>query len=208
MVWITPDAEKIIGYCARVSNPANQDNPDVSKLLAYCVKNKHWSVFEMANICIEINTTIPISAQILRHKSFSFQQYSARYSKVQGFEDVEVRRQDNKNRQNSVDDLSEETKNWFDENLKKIKEDTNAFYNEALERGIAKECARFALPQCASTRMYMNGTVRSWIHYLDLRTGNGTQKEHQDIALEIKKIFTELLPTVSAGLGWIDKESE
>jgi thymidylate synthase (FAD) len=204
LVWVTPDAEKIMGYCARVSNPANQDNPDVSKLLSYCIKNKHWSVFEMANMCVEVNTSIPISAQILRHNSMKFQQFSARYSKVQGFEEVEVRRQDEKNRQNSIDDLSEETKIWFHITLNKIKEETNNFYNEALERGVAKECARFALPQCASTRMYINGSIRSWIHYLELRTGNGTQKEHQDIAKEIKNIFIELFPQVSKGLRWIE----
>lgn len=368
LIWVTPEAEKVIGYCARVSNPANQDNPEVSKLLAYCVKNKHWSVFEMANMCVEIETTIPISAQILRHKSANFQQFcltgdaevyfdlpfskkigrpalfkmkisdlyekwnknsvpgrewnlgrykkmkirtfdvdnnilththikevfytgeqecfevkledgktikctkdekffveskgwvtlgemegnlpqvavgvsdkkvkfvkvvevksvglqktydlevenachnfvangivvhnSARYQKVQGFEPVTPRRQDVKNRQNSIDDLPDETKVWFEQGIKEIQDKANEFYNQALEKGVAKECARFALPQSASTRMYMNASIRTWIHYIELRTGHGTQQEHKEIAEEIKTIFVQNLPAVAEALGW------
>lgn len=202
LVWITPEAERFIGYCARVSNPANQDNPEVAKLLSYCIRNKHWSIFEMACMAVEINTTVPIAAQILRHKSAFFQQFSARFAEVQGFTKVTPRRQDTKNRQNSIDDLSPEDKIWFDQGLQSLQEQAQRFYKEALERGVAKECARFALPQSASTRMYMQATIRTWIHYIDLRTGNGTQKEHQEVALAIKRIFVAQLPVIAAALGW------
>lgn len=390
LIWITPEAEKLIGYMARVSNPENQDNPDVSKLISYCIKNSHWSIFEMANMCVEINTNRGISPQILRHKSFSFQEFcvagdtkvdcieytkndiellerkeleiekiykkfheeknnfgirtfdtktghfiysnlnnvfyngkkdvfdvtleggfkikctkehkfyssnfkfetledicgivernnewlftkhsfvfidnknfasyhgyknnlanysfdnenefpinlkkiievkyigsmdvydlevgheshnyvangilvhnSQRYAKVQGFDEIQVRRQDSQNRQNSIDDLDEETKSWWDENYYKLVQLSNDLYEGALERGIAKECARFALPLSTKTRMYMNGTIRSWIHFLNLRTGNGTQLEHQIIAEEIREIFKDYLPEVSKALGWV-----
>lgn len=202
LIWITPDAERVIGYCARVSNPANQDNPDIAKLLAYCIRNKHWSIFEMACMAIEINTSVPIATQILRHKSAFFQQFSARFSEVQGFTPVTPRRQDTKNRQNSIDDLSSEDKEWFTQGLRELEEKAQGFYKEALGRGVAKECARFVLPQSAATRMYMQATIRTWIHYIELRSGNGTQKEHQEVALEAKRIFVQQLPVIAAALGW------
>lgn len=204
LVWVTPRAEELIGYCARVSNPANQDNPDVSRLLAYCVRNRHWSIFEMANMVCEINTSRAVAQQILRHRSFSFQEFSQRYAKVQGFEPIEVRRQDTKNRQNSIDDLDEATMEWFNRVSAKLISEADAFYEQALEKGIAKECARFILPLTTKTRLYMNGTVRSWIHYLQLRTGNGTQKEHADIARAIQQIFITQFPHVAKALEWTE----
>jgi len=200
LISVTPDAEKTIGYCARVSNPKNQDNPDVSGLLKFCIKHGHWSIFEMANMVVEINTTRGIAAQILRHRSFSFQEFSQRYAKAQGFEYIKPRRQDTKNRQNSFDDLSEDDASWFEYTHKRIQDATNDFYDEALERGIAKETARFMLPLSTKTCMYMNGTIRSWIHYIKLRTDPSTQKEHQDIANEVKGIFREEFPIISEAL--------
>jgi len=202
LISITPDAEETIGYCARVSNPKNQDNPEVAGLLKFCIRNGHWSIFEMANMVVEINTTRGIAAQILRHRSFSFQEFSQRYAKAEGFEYICPRRQDTKNRQNSWDDLEKVDKTWFEYTSKKVQDATSSFYEEALERGIAKESARFLLPLSTKTRMYMNGTVRSWIHYLQLRTDPSTQKEHQDIANEIKGIFREELPIISKALEW------
>ena len=198
----TPDAEKIIGYCARVSNPKNQDNPNVSKLLAYCIKYGPWSIFEMANMVIEINTTRGIAAQILRHRSFSFQEFSQRYAEALGFEQVNPRRQDKKNRQNSLDDLSDSTKQWFNSAVSSIQDKSESLYKEALNRGIAKECARFLLPLNTKTKMYMNGTVRSWIHYIKLRTDPSTQKEHRDIAEEIKNVFSAQFPITAEALDW------
>ena len=192
LISLSCNAEKTIGYCARVSNSKNQDNPDVAGLLKFCIKHGHWSIFEMANMVIEINTNRGIAAQILRH----------RYAKAQGFEYIKPRRQDNKNRQNSFDDLSEDNKTWFEYTHQRIQESTNSFYEEALERGIAKETARFMLPLSTKTRMYMNGTVRSWIHYIELRTDESTQKEHRDIADEIKGIFSKNLPVIANALGW------
>ena len=202
LVWATPEAEKVIGYCARVSNPKNQKNPKVSGLLKFCIKHGHWSIFEMANMTVEINTNRGIAAQILRHRSFSFQEFSQRYAETEGFEYVRPRRQDAKNRQNSWDDLEEDDRTWFEYTHKKVQDTTNDFYKEALERGIAKESARFLLPMSVKTRMYMNGTVRSWIHYLQLRTDESTQKEHRDIAESIKNIFIEQFPITSEALGW------
>lgn len=204
LVWITPDAEKIMSYCARVSSD-NQNNPEYEKLLSYCIKHGHWSVFEMANMCIEINTSRAISAQILRHKSFNFQEFSQRYAAVNTCEIYQARRQDVKNRQNSVDDMSSVDKSWFTEAQQKVQNYSKKMYEEALQKGIAKEQARFLLPLSTSTKLYMSGSIRSWIHYLELRTANGTQKEHQDIALEIKDIFKEQLPTVAKSLGWCDE---
>jgi len=202
LVWITSNAEQIIGHCARVSNPTNQDNPDVSKLLAYCLKNSHYSIFEMANMCVEIETSRAISAQILRHRSFSFQEFSQRYAEVQTYEPYHARRQDLKNRQNSVDDLEENDINWFYAAQDKLWRDIELIYRQALERGIAKEVARAVLPMSTQTRLYMNGTIRSWITYLQLRTGNGTQLEHQQIADSIKYIFRKELPIISSALEW------
>lgn len=201
LISVTPDAEKTMLYCARVSNPANQ-NSENTKLLDYCIKHGHWSVFEMANMIIEIETSRGIAAQILRHRSFSFQEFSQRYAEVDGFEKYPARRQDLKNRQNSVDDMADQDKEWFDS----IQNDMIVFcesaYEQALKRGIAKEQARFLLPLSTKTKLYMNGSVRSWLHYLDLRCGNGTQKEHQDIANEIKQIFTKEFPTIAKAKGW------
>ena len=202
LISVTPDSETTIGYCARVSNPKNQENPDVDKLLGFCIKHGHWSIFEMANMVVEINTTRGIAAQILRHRSFSFQEFSQRYAEAEGFEDIEPRRQDKKNRQNSLDDLSKHDREWYKIALSEENRRCYSKYKEALNRGIAKESARFLLPLNTKTRMYMNGTVRSWIHYIQLRTHESTQKEHQDIANEIKGIFIEQFPVTSSALGW------
>lgn len=208
LIWVTPEAEKLVAYCARVSNPENQDNPEIEKLLAYCAKNKHWSIFEMANMCVEISTSRAISAQILRHKSFSFQEHSQRYAKVQSFEKVHPRRQDSKNRQNSIDDLTEETIDLFNRSMETIQTMANTFYETALKNGIAKESARFLLPMCSSTKLYMNGTVRSWIHYIQVRTDPSTQLEHREIAEQIKQIFIEQFPIISKAIGWTDGTQE
>ena len=202
LVWATPEAEKVIGYCARVSNPKNQKNPKVAGLLKFCIKHGHWSIFEMANMTVEINTNRGIAAQILRHRSFSFQEFSQRYSEAQGFEEIRPRRQDEKNRQNSFDDLSETDVEWFQESLHRVENMAMDLYNTALDRAIAKESARFLLPMSTETRMYMNGTARSWIHYIQLRTDKSTQKEHRDIAEAVKNIFIEQFPITSEALGW------
>ena len=157
----------------------------------------------MANVFVEINTTRGIAAQILRHRSFSFQEFSQRYAKALGFEEVEARRQDKKNRQNSFDDLSDDTKQWWSDAVSSIEQKSEALYNQALEKGIAKESARFLLPLNTSTRLYMNGTVRSWIHYINLRSAHGTQKEHMDIAHACKEVFVEQFPAVSEALEWV-----
>lgn len=197
LVWITPNAEETIAFCTRVSNFKNQNNPEFRNLLRYCLKEGHWSPFEMANMCVEIETTRMISAQILRHRSFSFQEFSQRYSKVPQILPVEARRQDLKNRQNSIDDLKPETKEWWQQQCNDLYEHSMQVYSEALHRGVAKECARAILPMSSKTKLYMNGSVRSWIHYLQLRTGNGTQKEHSDIAKKILEIFKREFPVIS-----------
>lgn len=202
LISITPEAEKIIAHCARVSNPKNQDNPEIEKLLSYCIKNQHWSIFETGNMVLEITTSRAISAQILRHRSFTFQEFSQRYAEVTEFETYEARAQDLKNRQNSTDTLSEETKNWFKNIQLKLYSEALINYQIALEKGIAKECARFLLPLSTQTKLYMNGSIRSWIHYINLRTENGTQLEHKVIAEECKRIFKEQLPIISKALGW------
>jgi len=202
LIWVTPDSEKLIAYCARVSNPKNQDNEDYKNLLQYCIKNKHWSIFEMANMCVEIETSRAISAQILRHKSFNFQEFSQRYAKVQDFELYNARRQDEKNRQNSIDNLSKKTKEWFELTQKDVQCISMTAYHDSLKKGIAKEQARFLLPMSISTKLYMSGSIRSWIHYLDLRCGNGTQKEHKEIAESIKKIFIKEFPILSESLQY------
>ena len=202
MIWVTPEAEKHMMFCARVSNPNNQDSQN-TKLLDYCIRNSHWSIFETANMCIEIETSRAIAAQILRHRSFSFQEFSQRYAEANSTEKYPARRQDTKNRQNSIDDLSEETKDWFKH--QQIVLETFAFdmYEKALEAGIAKEQARFLLPLSTTTKLDMNGTVRSWLHYLDLRCANGTQLEHKEIADAIKKIFVEQFPNIAKAKGWV-----
>lgn len=201
-----PDAEKIILYCARVSNPKNQDS-DNTKLLDYCIKHQHWSVFEMADMTVEIETSRAISAQILRHKSFSFQEFSQRYAEATEFETYEARRQDDKNRQNSIDDLPINIQEWFKWKSEMLHQECLMAYEWALQAGIAKECARFLLPMSTKTKLYMKGSVRSWIHYLDLRTGNGTQKEHKDIALAIREIFCIQFPVIAQAKGWINEQS-
>ena len=202
LISVTPDAEKTVGYCARVSNPSNQDNPAIEGLLSFCIKHGHWSVFEMANMVVEIETTRGIAAQILRHRSFSFQEFSQRYSEVEGFEEIQPRRQDKKNRQNSLDDLDENDKKWFDIVLKDLNRRSYSQYKEALSRGIAKESARFLLQLNTKTRLYMNGTIRSWIHYIQLRTHESTQKEHRDIAEEVKELFIDQFPIIARSLEW------
>lgn len=201
LISITPAAESMIAYCARVSSP-NQENPEYAKLLAYCIQHKHYSVFEQAFMTVEIETSRMISAQILRHRSFTFQEFSQRYAEVQDFESYEARRQDKKNRQNSIDDLSLDVKNeWLrrqEENFERCMQ----HYSWAMSQGIAKECARSVLPMQTSTKLYMTGSVRSWIHYLELRTDIDTQLEHREIALAIKQIFISELPVVSEALGW------
>ena len=202
----TPGAEKHMAYCARVSNPSNQENDNFSGLLKYCIKHQHWSIFEQSFLTVEINTTRGIAAQILRHRSFTFQEFSQRYADTNLLTSTiplpELRRQDTKNRQNSTNDLPADLKI---ELYSKILDHFTAaqdLYDELLEAGVAKECARFVLPLATPTRLYMTGSVRSWIHYIDLRSAHGTQKEHMDIAEEIRCIFTCQFPAVSAALEW------
>lgn len=194
-------------YCARVSNPLGQDSTKTG-LIKYCIEHGHWSIFEMANMVIEIETNRAISAQVLRHRSFSFQEFSQRYAKVDGQEMYRARRQDEKNRQNSIDDLPEVDKFWFQEAQKEVNQWATTYYNEAISRGIAKEVARALLPMSSKTRLYMNGTLRSWMHYIDLRTEEGTQREHRDIAEQIKLIFCEQFPAIAEAKGWITKEKQ
>lgn len=198
LVWITPDAENTIAYCARVSNPSNQINHETApRLLQYCIRHNHWSVFEMASMCVEINTTRSIAAQILRHRSFSFQEFSQRYAQVTEQAQVpELRRQDTKNRQNSIDDLDEVQKKFFEHKIGHLYSECYRVYQDLLEAGVAKECAREVLPMAAPTKLYMNGTIRSWLHYCDLRTANGTQKEHAQIAAQVQDILYQHLPNV------------
>jgi thymidylate synthase (FAD) len=207
LISITPDAEKTMAFIARVSNPANQDNENYAKLLAYCIKHNHWSVFEQSSMTLEIETTRGIAAQILRHRSFTFQEFSQRYADTNLIaEDIplpELRRQDTKNRQNSTDDLPADLRI---ELYSKIQDHFNAaqdLYKELLEAEVAKECARFVLPLAVPTRIYMTGSCRSWIHYINLRSAHGTQKEHMVIAEACKKVFTEQFPAVSEALDWI-----
>jgi thymidylate synthase (FAD) len=207
LISMTPDAEKTMGYVARVSNPSNQENPKVAGLLSYCIKNGHWSVFEQAHMTLEINTTRGIAAQILRHRSFTYQEFSQRYADSSVLSEEiplpELRRQDTKNRQNSIDDIEEDVKLEFQKKIQMHFEQGMNLYKDMLEQGIAKECARFVLPLATPTKIYMTGSVRSWIHYINLRAGNGTQKEHMDIAENCKLIFCEAFPIVSEALGWV-----
>lgn len=196
---LTP--EGLIAYCARVSSP-HQETPDYEKLLSYCITHKHWSVFEMVDMTVEIVTSRAISPQILRHRSFCFQEFSQRYAKVQAIEKYQPRRQDMKNRQNSLEDLDASTVAWFDEAQESVAKLAMEKYEEALEKGIAKECARTLLPLGTQTKLYMKGSVRSWIHYLEVRTDPSTQKEHRDIAEAVLKLFTEQFPVTSAAMGW------
>jgi len=194
--------EGLIAYCARVSSP-KQENPDYAKLLSYCIKNRHWSIFEMADMTVEITTSRAIAQQILRHRSFQFQEFSQRYAKVQQVEQYDARRQDAKNRQNSIDDLPADVQAWFHEAQDDMQKLAFEKYEEALEKGVAKECARFLLPLATQTRLYMKGSIRSWIHYLEVRCDPSTQKEHRDIALKIREIFQAEFPTVAKALAWV-----
>ena len=203
LVTVTPDAESLMAYCARVSNPSNQNNDDYSRLLRYCIKHKHWSIFEQASMTVEIETTRGIAAQILRHRSFTFQEFSQRYadaSLLGGIPIPELRKQDTKNRQNSTDDLDIALVDKYKEQIDQLFNNAIDLYKDMIADGVAKECARFILPLATPTRLYMSGTIRSWIHYIDLRSANGTQKEHMDIANACKVIFEEHLPTVSQAL--------
>ena len=207
LISVSPDAEKHMAYCARVSNPNNQENDNYAGLLKYCIKHQHWSIFEQAFMTLEINTTRGLAAQILRHRSFTYQEFSQRYADSSLLGDSiplpQLRKQDEKNRQNSTDDLDPiliqdleiRMQNHFKEGMK--------LYKIMLDAGVAKECARFVLPLATPTRLYMSGSVRSWIHYIELRSGHGTQKEHMDIANACKKIFTEQFPTVAEAMEWV-----
>ena len=201
LISITPDAEKLIAYCARVSSK-NQENPNIEKLLTYCYEHGHWSVFETAYITMEVNTSRAISAQILRHRSFTFQEFSQRYAEVPDFYTYEARRQDKKNRQASVDDMDFKDRHWFTCAQDRIQTVSAFLYNEALDKGIAKEQARFLLPLSSKTKLYMTGNVRSWIHYLDQRCKWDTQKEHRDLALEMREIVKQELPTIAKAVAW------
>jgi len=205
LVSVTPDAEKTIGYIARVSNPANQDNPKVAGLLKYCIKHGHWSVFEQASMTLQIETTRGLAAQILRHRSFCFQEFSQRYADSSELGDIqlpELRRQDVKNRQNSIDDLDPFLVQKYEILMADHFKHGMELYQTMLDEGIAKECARFVLPLAVGTKLYMTGNLRSWIHYINLRTANGTQKEHMDIAELCKKHFICQFPIVSEALEW------
>lgn len=206
LVSITPKAEELIAYCARVSNPANQENKEIAGLIRHCIKHGHWSIFEQANMVMEITTSRGIAPQILRHRSFSFQEFSQRYAASTSHITYEPRRQDQKNRQSSVDDLSAESKEWFRQAQDDVWKLAYEKYERALSMGIAKECARFLLPLNTRTTLYMNGTIRSWLHYIDLRTGHGTQLEHAQIAEECRQIFIEQLPVIAAAMGWTGKK--
>mgnify|MGYP001237287457 FL=1 len=207
LISVTPDAEKNMAYVARVSNPNNQENPNYAKLLGYCIKHNHWSVFEQSFMTLEIETTRGLAAQILRHRSFTYQEFSQRYADSSMLADTiplpELRRQDTKNRQNSIDDIDPFVSQEFQFKMQKHFEEGMSLYQEMLEYGIAKECARFVLPLACPTRIYMSGSCRSWIHYITLRSANGTQKEHMDIAEACKKIFVEQFPTCAEALEWV-----
>ena len=207
LISVTPDAEKHMAYCARVSNPANQDNEKFSGLLKYCVKHQHWSIFEQAYMTLELTTTRGIAAQVLRHRSFTYQEFSQRYADSSLLMDKiplpALRRQDDKNRQNSIDDLDPFDVQNLELQMQTLFDSSMALYQQMLGRGVAKECARFVLPLAVPTKIYMTGSVRSWIHYIDLRSANGTQKEHMDLALSAKQIFIEQFPAVAEAMEWI-----
>jgi len=206
LISVTPDAEQTMAYIARVSNPSNQNNEKYAGLLAYCIKHNHWSVFEQSSMTLEIETTRAIAAQILRHRSFTFQEFSQRYADSSMLANKiplpELRRQDTKNRQNSIDDLDAFVIQNLEIQMQTLFDSSMALYQQMLERGVAKECARNVLPLCVGTRIYMTGSCRSWIHYINLRTANGTQKEHMQVAESCKQIFIEQFPTVSEALEW------
>jgi thymidylate synthase (FAD) len=206
LISVTPDAEKLMAYCARVSNPKGQDSDNYAKLLKYCIDHQHWSIFEQGFMTVEINTTRGLAAQILRHRSFTFQEFSQRYADTTLLsEDIplfELRRQDTKNRQNSIDNVEDEIKVKWRTKIREHFARSKAIYDGMLKDGIAKECARFVLPLATPTRLYMSGSVRSFIHWIQLRSSNGTQKEHMDIANQCKDIFCQQFPITSEALGW------
>ena len=207
LVSITPDAEKTMAYIARVSNPSNQNNDDFAGLLKYCIKHQHWSVFEQSSMTLEIETSRAIAAQILRHRSFTFQEFSQRYADTNLIANKiplpALRKQDLKNRQNSTDDLDEFVKQDIEMTITAHFNHAEKLYKRMLEAGVAKECARMVLPLATPTRLYMTGSCRSWVHYINLRSAHGTQKEHMDIAEECRKVFTEQFPAVSEALDWV-----
>jgi thymidylate synthase (FAD) len=203
LVWITPDAEALVGKIARVSNPSNEDNPDVEKLIKYLIKHRHWSPFEMVSMCVQIDTTRAISPQILRHRSFSFQEFSQRYAiPTDTFATVlpDLRRQDTANRQNSIDDLENETQEYYEQRIDDHFREGVRLYESLLHSGVAKECARSVLPINTVTKLYMSGTIRSWLHYVDLRGSNGTQKEHMSIARSVGEILDTEVPTIARAM--------
>lgn len=206
LVSVTPDAEKTMAYVARVSNPSNQDNENYAGLLRYCIKHNHWSVFEQSHMTLEIETSRGIAAQILRHRSFTFQEFSQRYADANLLAaDIpvpELRRQDQKNRQNSTDDLEGYLKLTLESEISEHFMAANNLYKRLLEHGVAKECARFVLPLATQTKIYMTGSCRSWIHYIDLRSAHGTQKEHMEIAEACREIFKQQFPTVAEAMEW------
>ena len=207
LVSVTPDAEQHMAYVARVSNPKNQDNDQFAGLLKYCIKHGHWSVFEQAFMTVEINTTRGLAAQILRHRSFTYQEFSQRYADSSMLADQipipELRRQDEKNRQNSTDDMNPRMVNHYNRKMEQHFKQGMKLYQNMLKDGVAKECARFVLPLATPTRIYMTGSVRSWIHYVDLRSAHGTQKEHMAVAEGVRSIFSEQFPTVAQALDWV-----
>jgi len=205
LVSITPDAEKTMAYIARVSNPSNQDNEKFAGLLKYCINHQHWSVFEQSSMTLEIETTRAIAAQILRHRSFTYQEFSQRYASSTSLGKIpvpEYRKQDTKNRQNSTDDLDPFLKQTLELQTQTLFDSATALYEQMLADGVAKECARMVLPLATPTRIYMTGSCRSWIHYINLRSAHGTQKEHMLIAEGCREVFIEQFPTVSEALGW------
>ena len=207
LISVTPDAEQTMAYVARVSNPNNQENPNYAKLLGYCIKHNHWSVFEQSFMTLEIETTRGLAAQILRHRSFTYQEFSQRYADSSLLAETipvpELRRQDTKNRQNSIDDLDPEFVELTNKQIQTYFAQGMSLYQHLLDNGVAKECARFVLPLATPTRLYMSGSCRSWIHYIQLRSANGTQAEHMRIAEACKKIFAEQFPTVAEALEWV-----
>ncbi len=206
LITVTPDAEKLMAYVARVSNPSNQNNEKYAGLLKYCIKHNHWSVFEQSSMTLEIETTRAIAAQILRHRSFTFQEFSQRYASSNDLGDIELpelRRQDTKNRQNSIDDLDPEMVDKLNRQMITLFSSAKGLYTQMLDAGVAKECARMVLPLATPTRIYMTGSCRSWIHYINLRSAHGTQKEHMEIAEGCRKVFTEQFPSVSEALEWV-----
>ena len=207
LISVTPDAEQHMAYVARVSNPKNQDNDKFAGLLKYCIKHCHWSVFEQAFMTVEINTTRGLAAQILRHRSFTYQEFSQRYADSSLLGETiplpALRRQDDKNRQNSIDDIDPLTQQDFEIKMQRHFESGMKLYKEMLDAGIAKECARFVLPLATPTRLYMTGSVRSWVHYIDLRSAHGTQKEHMDVAEGVRSIFCKQFPTVAQALDCV-----